>query len=151
MTTTPRKIPSKVSPSKAPAPRWERKAEERPEALFEAAITVFSDRGYRATRLEEVAEAAGVSKGTVYRYFLNKEDLLEKALDHRRNLGRAQEALFGLFLVSPDTLARVALGMIAPRLVLPGHRLECEREHARCTCQRAIGEHRAATVGDGPM
>jgi AcrR family transcriptional regulator len=85
MPASTRKSPSpRPSAAKASAPRWERKAEERPEALFEAALRVFSARGYRATRLEEVAEAAGVSKGTIYRYFRNKEDLIEKTLDHRR-------------------------------------------------------------------
>ncbi len=71
-------------------PKWERKAEERPEALFHAALDVFSRRGYRAARLEDVAQAAGVSKGTVYNYFENKEDLLRKALEYKF------EVLFGL-------------------------------------------------------
>ncbi len=64
-------------------PKWRRKAEERPEALYQAALSVFGRRGYRATRLEEVAEAAGVSKGTIYHYFRNKEDLLERALEYK--------------------------------------------------------------------
>lgn len=71
---------AKSSPS---APKWERKAEERPEALYQAALDVFSKNGYHATRLEEVAKAAGVSKGTIYNYFENKEDLLRQALEHK--------------------------------------------------------------------
>lgn len=67
-------------------PRWERKAGERPEALFHAALQAFAQHGYRATRLEDVAAEAGVSKGTVYRYFRGKDDLLEKSLEHRRKL-----------------------------------------------------------------
>jgi AcrR family transcriptional regulator len=63
--------------------KWERKAEERPGALLQAALDVFSRQGYRATRLEVVADAAGVSKGTIYRYFRNKEDLLKQALEER--------------------------------------------------------------------
>jgi len=64
-------------------PRWERKANERPTALFEAALKAFATNGYRATRLEDVAEAAGVSKGTIYNYFKNKDDLLLQALEHK--------------------------------------------------------------------
>jgi AcrR family transcriptional regulator len=67
----------------ASKPKWERKAKERPEALFLAALDVFSRHGYRASRLEDVAKAAGVSKGTVYNYFENKEDLLRKALEYK--------------------------------------------------------------------
>jgi AcrR family transcriptional regulator len=63
--------------------KWSRKAHERPTALFEAALAIFSRQGYRATRLEEVAQAAGVSKGTIYHYFKNKEDLLAQALEDR--------------------------------------------------------------------
>ena len=54
-----------------------------PAALLEAAFRVFAARGYRATRLEQVAEAAGVTKGAIYYYFDSKEDLLRRALQHR--------------------------------------------------------------------
>jgi AcrR family transcriptional regulator len=70
-------------PLNAAKPKWERKAGERPEALFQAALDVFARHGYRASRLEDVAKAAGVSKGTVYNYFENKEDLLRKALEYK--------------------------------------------------------------------
>jgi AcrR family transcriptional regulator len=70
----------------AKKPKWERKAEERPGALLQAALEVFCKQGYRAARLESVAEAAGVSKGTIYRYFKNKEDLLKQALEERLRL-----------------------------------------------------------------
>ena len=63
--------------------KWEPKAEERPGELLQAALSLFSRMGYRGTPLELVAEEAGVSKGTIYRYFQNKEDLLEKALEIR--------------------------------------------------------------------
>jgi AcrR family transcriptional regulator len=54
-----------------------------PAALLEAAFRVFAARGYRATRLDEVAEAAGVTKGAIYYYFDSKEELLRRALHHR--------------------------------------------------------------------
>ncbi len=56
-----------------------------PPALLEAAFRVFAARGYRAVRLEEVAEAAGVTKGAIYYYFDSKEDLFRRALTHRHH------------------------------------------------------------------
>jgi AcrR family transcriptional regulator len=56
---------------------------EAPAALLETAFQVFGAHGYRATRLEDVAEAAGMTKGAIYYYFDGKEDLLRQALQHR--------------------------------------------------------------------
>ena len=70
--------------------RWERRPDDRPQELLEAAYHVFTTRGYRATRLEEVAEAAGVTKGTIYYYFRNKDDLLRQAIEQRRRQAFAQ-------------------------------------------------------------
>lgn len=67
----------------APPKQWSRRADERPQELLDAAIAVFASTGYRATRLEQVAEAAGVTKGTIYYYFENKDDLITKALEDR--------------------------------------------------------------------
>jgi AcrR family transcriptional regulator len=58
-------------------PRWQRRAEARPQELLEAALAEFVERGYAATRLEEVARRAGVSKGTLYLYYENKADLFK--------------------------------------------------------------------------
>ena len=68
----------------AKALRWERRPDERPNEILDAALAVFAERGYRNTRLEHVGEAAGVTKGTIYHYFTNKEDLLLRAIEHRR-------------------------------------------------------------------
>jgi AcrR family transcriptional regulator len=57
------------------APRWQRRPEERPVEILDAALMVFGERGYAGTRLEDVARQAGVSKGTVYLYFESKEAL----------------------------------------------------------------------------
>src|ERR1700739_3716334 len=54
--------------------RRRRKA-ERPKEILEAAFEEFSRNGYAATALEQVAERAGVTKGTIYVYFENKEHL----------------------------------------------------------------------------
>jgi AcrR family transcriptional regulator len=61
-------------------PRWSRRKEARPEEITAAALELFSERGYATTRLEDVAARAGVSKGTLYLYFANKEDLFKAVL-----------------------------------------------------------------------
>jgi AcrR family transcriptional regulator len=65
------------------AHRWTRQPEARPDALLDAALRVFAEHGYAATTLDAVAEAAHVTKGTIYHYFENKEDLLVRALEQR--------------------------------------------------------------------
>lgn len=79
----------------ARALRWERRPEERPNEILDAALAVFAERGYRNTRLEHVGEAAGVTKGAIYHYFANKEELLLRAIEHRREeaFGRIEEIL----------------------------------------------------------
>lgn len=59
------------------APRWARRKDQRPAEVLAAALDVFVRRGYAATRLEDIASRAGVSKGTVYLYFPNKEELFK--------------------------------------------------------------------------
>src|SRR5215469_6194704 len=54
--------------------RRRRKA-ERPGEILEAAFTEFARNGYAATTLDQIAERAGVTKGTIYVYFENKEHL----------------------------------------------------------------------------
>lgn len=57
--------------------RWKRRKEARPQELTAAALDLFVEKGYAATRLEEVAARAGVSKGTLYLYFDSKEALFK--------------------------------------------------------------------------
>lgn len=56
-----------------------------PDALMDAAFRVFAENGYRATRLEDIAEAVGVTKGAIYYYFEGKEDLLRRAVQTRHH------------------------------------------------------------------
>lgn len=75
--------------------RWERRPDDRYQELLEAALQVFAQHGYRNTRLDEVAEAAGVTKGTIYHYFDTKEELLLSVIKHYQTLafGRAEDVL----------------------------------------------------------
>src|SRR3984885_14436608 len=51
------------------------------ERLLDEARRLFRERGYAATSLEQIAEAAGVTKGAIYGHFSRKEDLLISAID----------------------------------------------------------------------
>jgi AcrR family transcriptional regulator len=62
------------------APRWKRRKDERPGEILAAALEEFVERGYAATRLDDVAQRAGVTKGTMYLYFDSKEELLKAAV-----------------------------------------------------------------------
>ncbi len=73
------------------SPRWQRRADARPDELLAAALHVFAERGYAATRLDEVARRAGVTKGTLYLYFANKEELF-KAVVRQALVSRLDQA-----------------------------------------------------------
>lgn len=60
--------------------RWERRAEERPADICAAALEVFREKGFAAAKVEEIAARAGVSKGTLYLYFQDKEELFSAVL-----------------------------------------------------------------------
>lgn len=62
--------------------RWERRPDDRPDELLEAALHIFAERGYANTKLEDIAAKVGVTKGTIYHYFATKEDLLVRAIEH---------------------------------------------------------------------
>lgn len=58
-------------------PKFRRRAEARPDEVLEAALDLFIEKGFAATRVEDIARRAGLSKGAVYLYFPSKEAILE--------------------------------------------------------------------------
>ncbi|HYV96526.1 MAG TPA: helix-turn-helix domain-containing protein [Gemmatimonadaceae bacterium] len=60
--------------------KWVRRSADRPAELAAAALELCSERGVQATRVEDVARKAGVTVGTVYRYFADKDALINAAL-----------------------------------------------------------------------
>ena len=68
----------------------ERRKEARPGELLEAALDLFVEKGFAATRVDEVAARAGVSKGTLFLYFPSKEELF-KAVVRQNIAGRFEE------------------------------------------------------------
>lgn len=60
--------------------RWQRKKDARPNEILDAALTLFVEKGYNATKMEDIARAAGVTKGTPYLYFENKADIFKEVV-----------------------------------------------------------------------
>lgn len=58
-------------------PKWRRRSEDRPDEVLDAALQLFVRNGFAATKVEDIAVKAGLSKGAVYRYFSSKEDIFE--------------------------------------------------------------------------
>lgn len=66
-------------------PKFRRRAADRPDEVLDAAVTLFMDRGFAATRVDDIASAAGISKGAVYQYFPTKQAIFEALV--RRAVG----------------------------------------------------------------
>lgn len=67
--------------------RWKRRKAARPQEILEAAQGVFAEKGFTRTRMEDIARKAGVTKGTIYLYFENKEAVFESLV--RESIGTA--------------------------------------------------------------
>ena len=63
-----------------PIPRYQRRKEDRPQEITDAAFAAFAENGYAGTRVDEVAKRAGVSKGLMYLYFKTKEELFKAVI-----------------------------------------------------------------------
>ena len=76
----------------------QRRKQARPQELLDAALELFVEKGYAATRTDEVAQRAGVSKGTLYLYYPSKEDLFKAVVRHNLSSLIAEgEELAGAF------------------------------------------------------
>ena len=111
-------------------PRWQRRAEDRPREICAAALEVFAEKGFAAAKLDEIARRAGVSKGTLYLYFKDKEQLFRAVVRDAvvPNVDRLRAALiqtglpFGdlvrMFLANFVEVAnRVPVGAVAKMVI----------------------------------
>lgn len=115
--------------SEESAPRWRRRAADRPREILDAALTVFVAKGFAATKLDDVAAAAGISKGLLYRYFDNKAELFKEVIrqtlvasirdvgDRARASGTALAAL-DIFLEQMIAVANDPRRSAIPKLVI---------------------------------
>jgi len=80
-----------VPPLATPPPRQRRK-DARPQELLDAALALFVEKGFAATRSEEVAARAGVAKGTLYRYYPSKDELFKAMVRENLSVHIAESA-----------------------------------------------------------
>lgn len=111
-------------------PRWRRRKQARPQEILDAALACFAERGFAASRMDDIAERAGVTKGTIYLYFENK-DAVFKALV-RESIGaqlatvlenvRAYEGpsreLLRLILTVLGQFARTSDRVVLPKILI---------------------------------
>lgn len=74
-----KKVPAMRKPLEN-APKTRRRKDARPGEIIEAAMTEFAQQGFERAKLDAIAKAAGISKGTIYLYFDSKEALFEQAI-----------------------------------------------------------------------
>lgn len=85
--------PAQPEPDEVGARQHTEQGRERKQQLVDAAVVLFAERGYAATRIADICERAGVAKGLFYWYFPTKDDLfVELVRTMRRRLRQAQAA-----------------------------------------------------------
>lgn len=101
-------------------PKFRRRAEARPDEVLDAALELFIEKGFAATRVEDIAKRAGLSKGTVYLYFPSKEAVLE-ALVRRAIIPIADSALGALaeYEGDPRIIITMVIKMVGKRFSDP--------------------------------
>ncbi|PKM05200.1 MAG: TetR/AcrR family transcriptional regulator [Gammaproteobacteria bacterium HGW-Gammaproteobacteria-6] len=85
-------------PADQAAKRLRKPASERCEEILAAAISVFSEHGFRCTDVQVIADRAGVGKGTVYRFYPTKDELFQASVDNvmQRLTQQVDDAVIGI-------------------------------------------------------
>lgn len=101
-------------------PKFRRRAEARPDEVLDAALELFMEKGFAATRVDDIAKRAGLSKGTVYLYFPSKEAVLE-GLVRRAIVPIADSALDALagYEGDPRIVIATVIRMVGHRFADP--------------------------------
>src|SRR3954453_16248362 len=137
----------------------ERKKLRTREAIATVALDLFAERGYQQTTVAEIAEAAEVSKGTLFAYFPSKEEIvfadtsplrdqLYRELRHRSNglsAGDTLRAFVADHMITPDT--REAL---RERLIAENEQLRVHYRARLAEVEDALAEAIAAALGEPP-
>ncbi len=101
-------------------PKFRRRADARPDEVLDAALDLFIEKGFAATRVEDIAKRAGISKGAVYLYFPSKEKILEGIV--RRAVVPIAETALGFahgYEGDPKLVITMVLKLLATKLNQP--------------------------------
>ena len=132
-------IPTTASASPTRGTRMPRA--QREEQILAVAETVFAERGYQATTMEDVAERVGVTKPLIYEYFGSKEGLLSACVDKART--QLRDATVTAWQGVPGCLDRDLLRERDPRLLRLHRRPRLRlRAHPAGGCRRSLGQQR---------
>lgn len=108
------------------AKRWQRRKDARPAEILDAALAVFAQKGFAATKLDDIAARAGITKGTIYLYFDSKQALFEALA--RQSVGAQIDQVTAQLANFPGTSAELLrfvlstmgrFAMTSDRVVLP--------------------------------
>jgi AcrR family transcriptional regulator len=106
--------------------RWQRRKDARPQEILDAALALFAEKGFAATRMDDIASRAGVTKGTIYLYFDSKEEVFKSLV--RESIGMTLSSVVesaGAFEGSARALLELVLRTVgrfiltSDRIVLP--------------------------------
>lgn len=95
-------------------PKFRRRKADRPDEIVAAALEMFSEKGFAATRLDDIAARAGVSKGAIYLYFATKEDIFRAVVEQA-----VAPNLAGLHAMAPQAASFADLARFFARNVAP--------------------------------
>ena len=102
-------------------PKFQRRAEDRPREICAAALAVFAEKGFAAAKLDEIARRAGVSKGTLYLYFKDKEQLFRAVVRDTiaPNVETVRASLIQTGLPFPDLVRLFAANFVELKKRVP--------------------------------
>jgi TetR/AcrR family transcriptional regulator, transcriptional repressor for nem operon len=133
---------------------------ESKAALLDAALSVIRAKGYAATRIEDICEAAGLTKGSFFHHFKSKEELAVEAAEHWR-VATADVFAFAAYRALPDPLDRLLAYVDFRKALLKGALPEITcfagtmiqevyETHPvlRDACDKSINEHVASLESD---
>jgi len=129
-------------------------------ALLDAALSVFRVKGYAATRVEDICEAAELTKGSFFHHFKSKEDFAIAAAEHWANV-TGPKFLFAKYRTLPDPLERLLAYIDLRQELLHGTLPEIScfagtliqevyetHPAVRDACEKVITDHAALLVAD---
>jgi AcrR family transcriptional regulator len=120
---------SDLADNDKPRGRWQRRKDSRAPEILDAALAVFAEKGFASARMEDIAAKAGVTKGTIYLYFQNKEavfkslvrDRISPTVDRVVNVANFEGPSRDLLRFALLTMGRFLTGsdlIVLPKIIL---------------------------------
>ncbi len=123
----------------------------RTDEILDTAAGIFAQQGYQDTEMQFIADALGIAKGTIYRYFPSKEELFLKAVN--RGMDRLRQAVQAAYQPIAEPLERMTVAIHAYLTFFRNHPqyvelLIQERAQFRDRKKQTYFEHREKNIGE---